>query len=178
MRLSNWLIRIVLLLTLSTTLIGCASEFLRGEEFHSEDVDFLIDDEARIRDTQEHRAVLEVMAKYRQAIVKKDFGTLNRLVSAEYYDNASTTNTTRDDYGRQQLDELFEMLANHAESIQYRITIKDVLIERGEAFIDYEYRYAYQFKVGEELSWDAGVEVNRVTLRKISDEQWQILSGL
>ncbi|CAN0217933.1 unnamed protein product [Laminaria digitata] len=178
MRLTQWLVRLTLLLTLSMTTFGCASEFIRGEDVYKDDVDFIIDDEAKIRDTSENRAILDVMAKYRQAMVKKDFGTLNRIIDDGYYDNGSTTNTTRDDYGREQLDELFEMLANHAESIQYRITIKEITIERSEAFVDYEYRYAYQFKVGEEISWDAGVEVNRVTLQRKNEDEWKILSGL
>ena len=180
MRLTQWMIRLALIMTLGATVAtftGCASEYIRGEDFYVEDADFRIDEEAKIKDTVENREILDVMAKYRQAIVKKDFGTLNRIIAEDYYDNASTTNTTRDDYGRAQLDELFEMLANHAESIQYRIIIKDVRVERDEAFVDYEYRYAYQFKIGEEVSWDAGVEVNRVTLKQ-QEDSWKILSGL
>ena len=180
MRLNQWLIRFALLLSLGVTCVamtGCASEFIRSDEFYVEDADFRIDEEVKIKDTVENREILDVMAKYRQALVKKDFGTLDRIISKDYYDNASTTNTTRDDYGREQLDNLFEMLANHAESIQYRIVVKSVEIERDEAFVDYEYRYAYQFKIGEEVSWDAGVEVNRVTLKQ-ADDKWQILSGL
>ena len=52
-----------------------------------------------------------------------------------------------------------------------------VVVKGAEAFIDYEYRYAYQFKVGEEESWDAGVEVNRLELKRVND-QWKIVSGL
>ena len=46
-----------------------------------------------------------------------------------------------------------------------------------EAHVDYEYRYTYQYTVGDEVSWDAGVEVNRLDLKKIKGE-WKIISGL
>lgn len=177
MRLNHWLTRVILSGVLLLTMTACNSEYLQDKEFYAEDPEFRIDEEAQILDTVEHRSILDVMARYRQALVKKDFGTINRLVADDYYDNGSTTNTTRDDYGREQLDEIFELLANHADSIQYRMTIKNVEIVRGRARVDYEYRYAYQYRIDEEISWDAGVEVNRVELKRVG-EDWRIVSGL
>lgn len=166
-----------LCLMLFCVLSACAPGYIQDKNFHAEDTEFRIDEEAEIVDSEEHRDVLEVLLKYRQALVRKDFGELNLLISDDYYDNGSTTNTTRDDYGKQQLTDLFELLANHADNIQYRITVKNVEVEQTQAYVDYEYRYAYQFKVGEEESWDAGVEVNRVEL-KLINAQWKIVSGL
>ena len=158
-------------------LTACATGLIEDENFHEEEVEFRIDEEASIEDTPSNREVLEVLVQYRSALVRKDFGDLNGLIAEEYYDNASTTNTTRDDYGREQLSEFFEMLANHSQNIQYRVMVKNMGVSRAEAFIDYEYRFAYQFKVGEEESWDAGVDVNRLELKRIND-QWKIVSGL
>ena len=158
--------------------MGCASGFIEDDNFYEQDSEFQIDQEARIRDTLEHRQALDVLAKYRQALVRKDFGTLDRLIAEDYYDNSSTTNTTKDDYGRTQLADMFEMLANHAESIRYKIVVKDITLARGVAAIDYEFRYAYQYKVGDTSSWDAGVEVNRVEVKRQQDDVWKIVSGL
>lgn len=179
MRANRWLIRSWIALTLWALMLGpgCASDYIRDDNFRPEEPEFRIDEAAQIVDDEAHRSILEVMAQYRQALTKKDFGTINRLIAPDYYDNSATTNTTKDDYGREQLGEIFEMLANHAESIQYRVTIKDVEIVRDQAYIDYEYRYAYQYRVGEDVSWDAGVEINRVSLKQV-DGQWKIVSGL
>ncbi len=168
-----YLITLLMLVMLS----ACAAGQIQDKNFHQDDTEFRIDEEAAIEDTEGNREVLEVLVKYRQALVRKDFGELGAMIADDYYDNGSTTNTTRDDYGKDQLSEFFEMLANHAENIQYRVMVKRVVVKGAEAFIDYEYRYAYQFKVGEEESWDAGVEVNRLELKRVND-QWKIVSGL
>lgn len=159
------------------TLTACGSEFINDDTLYTDDMDFSIDGESRILDTVESREVLDVLAKYRVAIVKKDFGTLNRLVSADYYDNASTTDTTRDDYGREGLSETFELMAQHAESIQYKLTVKGLEIDRGLAHVDYEYSYAYQYRVGDEVAWDSGTDVNRVQFKQVEGE-WKIIAGL
>lgn len=157
--------------------MACASEFLVDETFEQDDDDFRIDDEAKIADTPEHREMLDVLVQYRQAVVKKDFGTLKELIAPNYYENASTTNTTADDYGHDDMIASFEQVAKHSDQIQYRMVVKRITKKRGQAMIDYEYRYAFQYMVGDETSWDAGVDVNRVTLRKF-DGVWKIHSGL
>lgn len=158
-------------------LSACGSEYLVDEEFSQDDPEFRIDDSAKIMDSPQNREVLGVMLEYRQALVRKDVGTLNRIISKDYYENASTTDTTRDDYGRPELGDIFEMIVQHAENIQYRVTIKSVEIKKDRAFVDYEFRYAYQFKVGDDVNWDAGVDVNRVSMRLFEGE-WKIVSGL
>lgn len=168
---------IIAMMCLCFVVSGCAASQLQDENFHEEDTEFRIDEDAEIEDNASNREVLEVLLKYRQALVRKDFGELGQMIADDYYDNGSTTNTTRDDYGKDQLSEFFEMLANHSESIQYRVLIKQMRVDKSEAFIDYEYRFAYQFKVGDEESWDAGVEVNRLELKRVGDS-WKIVSGL
>lgn len=173
----SFLITLALCVVCLTSVTACGPSYLVDDNFYAEDLDFRIDQEAKIEDTQAHRDVLDVIARYRVALVKKDVGALNGMIAADYYENAGTTHTTKDDYGQTQLGDVFEMMAQHSESIQYQITIKDMEVLKREAHVDYEYRYAYQYKVGEETSWDAGVDVNRVQLRQI-EGQWKIVSGL
>ncbi len=167
-------------LTLATMLfigVGCGPSYLKKESHYADEVGFTIDDEARIADTVEHRKVLDVLVQYRSAIVRKDVGSLKRLVSDEYYENGGTTNTTSDDYGSDALPEVYEMMAQHAENIRYEITVKELAVDGRRATIDYEYQYAYQFSIGEQPSWDAGIDVNRLELMD-DDGEWKIVSGL
>lgn len=167
----------MILLLMVSGLMACASPHLRSDNIYSDDQAFLIDEEVQILDTKEHREVLEVLYNYRLALVAKDFGALNRLISADYYDNAGTTHTTADDYGREELNEIFEMMAQYAENIQYRVLVKGVVVDGARAHIDYEYRYSYQYKIGDEVTWDAGVDVNRLQL-VLEQDRWRITSGL
>ena len=169
--------RIFPFLFLLIFLVGCAAGELTSESFYADEADFLIDEEARIADTAETREVLEVLIEYRRALVSKDFGAISRMVSEDYYDNAGTTHTTGDDWGQDQLGEVLELLAQHAEQIRYRVIVKDVQVENRRAQIDFEYEYAFQYKVGDLDRWDAGTDVMRMQLAREGD-RWRITGGL
>jgi hypothetical protein len=156
---------------------GCGDQFIRSDELYQDDPGFSIAEDVEIPDTTQSRQALDVLAQYRQAVVQKDFGALNRLVSNDYYDNAGTTDTTKDDYDAERLSEVFEMMAEHTESISYKVLVKDVEIQKDRAFVDYEYEYSYQYKFGDEVKWDAGVEVNRLELVE-KGGSYKIVSGL
>jgi len=168
---------VVVVLAVGLLASACSSDFLRSDTHYQDEKGFTIDEDAKIEDTVEHREVIDVLLKYRNAIVNKDFGTLKRLVAPDYYDNGGTTDTTTDDYGPDKLDALYELMAKHAKNIRYDIVVKDVGVDGDHAHVDYEYKYAYQYTVGDEVSWDAGVEVNRLQLEH-QGADWKIVSGL
>ena len=170
---TRFLLGLVLLSAMIVT-SACSPGYIRPNDIYANDPTFKIDPESRIPDTLETRKVL---AQYRLALVNKDFGTLNRLVSEDYYDNAGTTHTTSDDYGVKELRASFELMASHTEGIQYKVLVKDLTFEEQRAHVDYEYEYAYEYKVGDESTWDAGVEVNRLRLAREGDV-WRIVGGL
>lgn len=158
-------------------LVGCAPNHVRSDELYPDSTEFTIDEEAEIEDTEQVREVLDTLYQYREALVNKNFGSLNRLISAEYYDNAGTTHTTGDDYSHDELSEVFELMANHANEIRYSVIVKDVEVGDEEAHIDFEYEYAFQYRIADQETWDAGKDVNRLELIR-EDEQWRIISGL
>ena len=157
--------------------VACGGEYIRSEELYAEDPGFEIDKEAEIPDTTANRQVLDVLAHYRQAVVKKDFGTLKRLISEYYYSNATTTDTTTDDYGAETLTEIFEMIAQRADEIRYDVLVKDVDVQKDRAFVDYQLTYAYKYEVGDKITWDADVDVNRLELIQ-ENGKWRIVGGL
>lgn len=176
MKIRRWILWTTLFVA-ALIFTGCGAKQLRADEFYVDDPDFHIDEEASIPDTTETREVLDVLWQYRQAIVNKDFGVLNRLVSDDYYENAGTTGTTADDYGRSELGEIFEMVAQSADEIRYQITVRDVQVRGTQAHVDYEFDYAFKFQVGDSVTWDAGADVNRLELAREGD-RWRIVSGM
>lgn len=157
--------------------VACGGEYIRSENLYAEDPGFQIQEESEIPDNTVNRQVLDVLVHYRKAVVQKDFGALKRLISEEYYDNAGTTDTTEDDYSAEHLNKVFEMMAKHAKEIKYNVLVQNVGVQKDRAFIDYKYDYAYQYAVGDEVAWDAGVEINRLELIE-EDGRWRIVSGL
>ncbi len=168
------------LLTLFLSLVllsSCATTHLNSEDHYVDQRGFSIDEEARIDDTLQNREVIDILLQYRNALVRKDFGSLKRIISTNYFDNGGTTNTTVDDYDTTTLPALFETMAKHTEGIKYKITLKSVEMKENIAFVDYEFEYAYAYKVGGEITWDAGVDVNRLELTSENGD-WKIISGL
>ena len=157
--------------------MGCSSNHLRSDDIYADTAEFQISDDSKIEDTNEVRAVLDILYQYRSALVSKDFGTLNRLVSENYYENTGTTHTTEDDYGHAELANVFEKMAEYAEQIRYNVTVHSVVVEQSQAHIDYEFEYAYQYRIADEETWDAGMDVNRLELHREGD-QWRIISGM
>lgn len=170
-------LNVLLLFLVAGALTACGPTYLRTESHYADERGFTIDEEAQIADTVEHRQVLDVLVQYRSAIVRKDVGSLKRLVSDEYYENSGTTNTTSDDYGAEALPEVYEMMAQNADNIRYEVKVKDLVVDGTRAYVDYEYEYAYKFDIGEQPSWDAGIDVNRLELLE-DDGEWKIISGL
>lgn len=157
--------------------IGCASDQVRGDDLYPQQPAFDVSEEAEIEDSPEVREVLDVLYQYREALVSKDYGSLNRIVSEQYYDNAGTTHTTEDDYGYDELADIYEMTAEYADQIQYDIRVKDVVVDGYRAHVDFEFEYAYQFHIGDQERWDAGVDVNRLELQR-ENNRWRIVSGM
>lgn len=172
-------LQLFLVLSLTTLLAACGPSYLQtdSDENWQESGGFRIDEEAEIFDTPEHRQLVDLLVKYREAMVEKNVGQLKRLIAIDYYENAGTTDTTTDDYGASDLASIFEMVSKHASQIRYDVVLKNIEIDGDEASIDYEYRYAYRYEVGEQQTWDAGVELNRIELED-RDGEWKIVSGL
>ncbi len=157
--------------------VACGGDYIRSEDLYANEPGFNIDNDANIPDTTVNREVLDVLAHYRTAVINKDFGSLKRLISKSYYDNAGTTDTTTDDYSAEHLGKVFELMAKHADDIKYNVVVEGVAVKKDRAFVDYKFDYSYQYKVGDQVSYDAGVDVNRLELAK-EDGRWRIVSGL
>src|SRR5690554_6495624 len=143
--------RLVMALVMMTGLlagVGCGTDYIRDDQLYKDDPDFQIDEDSEIEDTLKNREVLDVLATYRKAVVSKDFGTLKRLVSAQYYDNAGTTSTTEDDYNAEDLSKVFEMMAQGAREIRYGVRVREVGVQGDRASVDYKFEYAYKYGMG------------------------------
>jgi hypothetical protein len=166
-----------ILTCLVTIFIGCGPDFIRTEPHFQAEEGFRVDDDAKIEDSVSHRELLNALLAYRKAVVNKDFGGLKNMIADSYYENGGTTDTTKDDYDQASLPGIFEMLAQHSDQIKMEITVKDVGQSGNRAHVDYEYRYAYEYNVGDKSEWDAGVELNRLEFVS-EDGAWKIVSGL
>lgn len=131
----------------------------------------------RIVDTPEHRELLDLLERYRQALEAKDAATIVGLASPRYFEDLGTPETG-DDYGYEQLAQhvLKDSFA-HADQIFVTLTIDrlEAAGERAEVDVRFEYRAHLRFPAGDK--WINDTEFNRFELAR-EDGRWKFLRGL
>lgn len=137
----------------------------------------VLDSEARIRRSDDAEAITSLMEEYARALDGLDLAAVRSLVSADYYENAGTTDTTRDDYGFDEVEAMFTMLSEHVEDIDVDIAVRDVVVEGDNADVLFEYTLRMRYVVADEAHWETERDVNRFQLQR-EPEGWKIISGL
>lgn len=128
-------------------------------------------------DTPENRVIVDFVERYRAAVESRDVETLKGLASRHYYENAATTHTSHDDWGRPDLDAVLERFRDHVKAINYELRITDVRVVGNRADVDCEQTWAFQYTDGDRDAWTKKSDMNRLELIK-EGEGWRILSGM
>lgn len=137
----------------------------------------VLDPEAKIRRSNDAEAIIAVMEEYERALGALDIDSIRRLVSEDYYENAGTTDTTRDDYGFDEVETMFSTLADHIEDVDVDIAVRSVVVEGDAADVLFEYTLRMRYVVATEAHWETERDVNRFQLQREATG-WKIISGL
>ncbi len=82
-------------------------------------------DGTTVPDTVENRELVTMIEDYRLAVENRDVSTLAQLVSRSYFENASTTGITDDDYGYEELlKEVLPVLRDNVRKVIYKLTVE------------------------------------------------------
>ena len=123
-------------------------------------------------------AVRLPMYRYRIAMNDRDVTALRSLVASNYYENASTTDDTSDDYGNEKLGELFtDYLGDSVQEVRYDMDIKRLARESEMVHVDYAYAWNFRYTSEGRDHWKSERDVNRLTLVQ-EDGAWKIAAGL
>ncbi len=136
-----------------------------------------------VRDTPENRSVYDVIETYRKAMEARDINGILALVSPQYYENASTTATSSDDYGYRELKErVLPMLLDNVKEVQYRLLVTRIDVVGDRAQADYEYWAKFNYTEGSQEGWRTLNDFNRLELSKqlgpSGRQEWKIVGGL
>lgn len=137
----------------------------------------VIDPQTEIRRTSDGEAIVALVEEYARAVDALDITSLRALVSEEYYENAGTTDTTRDDYGFGGVELLFATLSEHVDDVDVDIAVRDLVVDGDAADVLYEYTFRMRYTVAEETHWETARDVNRLQLQREPDG-WRIIGGL
>ncbi|HOI10276.1 MAG TPA: nuclear transport factor 2 family protein [Myxococcota bacterium] len=132
-----------------------------------------------VPDTNENRAIVDLVERYRVAVEERDVAALREMVSRGYFSNAGTTSDAEDDYGYDQVEQLIlPMLKQNIKKVQYGIFVKRVRFESPtRAVAEFEHSFRYLYVVDGKDQWQAKVDFASLTFA-LEDGVWRIVGGL
>ena len=131
-----------------------------------------------VEDTDDNRAIYEVVIAYRDAMQERDIDRDLAMTSPRYYENGGTTDTEADDYGYETLrDVVLPKLRENVKAVQFRVLLRRVMVDEERAWADYEYFYRFKFVEAGREAWDQKNDFNRLEFLR-EGTQWKIVSGL
>ena len=146
---------------LALVLVGCAPKRIPG---------------TAIDDTDETRAILGVMEKYRSAIESKDVNGVMTLLDPSFKDDAGTSGP-EDDLNYEALKQKLPDQFAQTEELKLDVTVKKITVNKNDtADVVYSYNTAYKLpKLSNKLLSDS--ELDQMTLKRVNGT-WKIISGI
>lgn len=153
--------RRLLLLTAASSLLltACAPKRIPGTE---------------IDDTDETRAVIQVMDDYRKAVEREDANAILALLSDDFRDNGGT-GTAADDVDKARLQAELPARFQKLDNIRLELTVKKLVFEEEAALATYN--YSYSFQMGPDGKLQSDTDIKQMTLVR-RDGKWKIQSGI
>ena len=129
-----------------------------------------------ILDTDDNRAILDVVEDYHRALEQLDADALLAVVSPRYYeDNGNTDESDDYDYEglRKQLAEDFQ----RTKAMKLDLRIDAIEVEDDRAFAELYYKIHAHNAYPAGLQWDTGSDRTRLRFER-ADGRWLIIAGL
>ncbi len=129
----------------------------------------------KIPDTEDARAILNVMEHYRSAIEARDAKALQLLVSKSFRDNAGTEDP-QDDLTHDNLPQALPALFSRLDTPRVELDIRQVSVKNGAATVIYYWNASFRVpSLLETPQRDS--ELEQMVLQREGD-QWLIVSGI
>ena len=129
-----------------------------------------------VRDDPQNRAVLQVLATYKQAMEARDANTLLSLAAPGYFDKGDPTRPT-DPHDLEGLRKTVPRDFNGVKALKLDIDVRNLTINGDQAHVDFfgVMRYAVALPNGEK--WFTESDDQRMKFVKV-DGDWKIASGM
>ena len=158
---NNWIS--TLLIALTCAAVGCAHGTIEG---------------TTVPDTEENRAVLEVLKTYRSAMQERDADKIIALVASDYFEDMGTIDQS-DDYGYTHLtQELIPNSLKIAEEVYLTFEIHNIRIDGDSAWADVRYNSRSKLNLSSGALWETHKDFNRIELSMSENGRWVIKAGL
>lgn len=143
--------------------VGCAHGLIEGTQ---------------VPDTEDNRAVLEVLKTYQSAMQDRDPQKVIDLVAADYFEDMGTIDTD-DDYGYQHLvEQVIPQSLKVAEEMHLNFEIHAIEVDGDSAYADVRYKARTKLNFSSGTMWESHKDFNRIEFSMGEDGRWVIKAGL
>lgn len=129
-----------------------------------------------IPETQDTRAVYDVLLAYRAALERRDVQGIMALVAPRYFDSAGTPDPS-DDLDRAGLEAALARELPRTEGERVEFTIRKIEVTGDQATAEIFYDSFYRVKAGAQLVPRRDSDLSRLKLVRI-DGAWRFFAGL
>jgi hypothetical protein len=151
-----------LFLLAAPALMGCPPSLIPGTE---------------VKDTPETRAILEVVAGYKNALETKSVDGVMKLVSKTFFETSGTPEGN-DDYDFAGLENKLKEWAAQTKSVKVTLEIRDVVTEVDSTRVRYFYDSNFQIPGPDNtLLWKHDSDTKEMTLKREAGV-WRITGGI
>lgn len=154
---------LLLLLAVAAIGLGCVPRKIPGTE---------------IDDTDDTRAVLDVMEKFRVAVEQKDAQTIINLADESFRDDGGSANPD-DDLTYQDLYTKLPARFRRLDDVRLELNVRKVEFTQDQANARATYTYTTTFKLpGLTSRTQSETEIKQMILKRIDKKTWKIVSGV
>jgi hypothetical protein len=152
-----------LLVALTFSTIGCAHGTIEGTS---------------VPDTEENRAVLEVLTTFRSAMQERDADKIIALVASDYFEDMGTIDQA-DDYGYKHLIEtVIPSSLQVAQEVYLTFEIHNIEVDGDSAWADVRYNSRAKLGLSSGDLWETHKDFNRIEFSMSEAGRWVIKAGL
>jgi hypothetical protein len=142
-------------------LTGCGPGYIKG---------------TKIPNTEDNRAIIDVLRRYQRAMEARDTGGLVALCASTYHEGLGTFGGD-DDYGYDKLPSRLADRFSKIRSLRYVVTVNKIEVTGGRAAVFYTYEIRYQYELDGTEHWSTETADHRMMLER-ADGAWKIVAGL
>jgi hypothetical protein len=152
-----------LLIVLTFSVVGCAHGTIEG---------------TTVPDTEENRAVLEVLTTFRSAMQERDADKIITLVATNYFEDMGTIDQS-DDYGYKHLIEnVIPSSLKVAQEVYLTFEIHNIEVDGDSAWADVRYNSRAKLGLSSGDLWETHKDFNRIEFSMGEAGRWVITAGL
>lgn len=129
----------------------------------------------QIDDTEESRAILAVMEKYRTAVEGRDPTVVVELASQNFNDEGGTSDPD-DDVQFANLEQALKERFSRIDNVNLAIDVRSIAVKDNQAEAIYYYTLRYDMP-GLANARQSASDLKKMTFERVED-QWKIVSGI